>query len=376
MKLQEKTMKKIMILLLLVAVVAPYSEARKRDPHQAPKNVILIIGDGMGTAQVYSSIVAQKGNSQFMRFPYTGFSRTYSRSHYTTDSGAGGSALTTMHKVNNRHIAMSDEGTEYCSFFERAMKRGKKVGFVVTSSVLDATPAATYAHVTDRKMFDTISMQMAKCQYSFMMGGGHDAFLPENRHDGMAPLDTLANKGYTLAFTLDEMEQASRLPICALVAPGDPDKAPARNNMLCRGVEKALKLLGSKRNKNGFVLMIEGSQIDWACHNNDEEYLKAELSDFEKMLKIVLDFAEMNRETLVVVTADHETGGVTLHDGNIERGVSEHHFSTGSHTGVMVPVFAFGPRAYHFTGIKQNIDIPDLIWQAMWKKNGKKNNKK
>ena len=122
-------------IILALAVAWPDAAACKKK-NKRPKNVIYIIGDGMGTSHVYSSIVVQKGKSQFLRFPYTGFSRTYSASNYTTDSGAGGTALLTMHKVDNKHVGMSSDGKSYCSMLERATKKDKQVGFVVTSSVL------------------------------------------------------------------------------------------------------------------------------------------------------------------------------------------------------------------------------------------------
>ena len=352
------------LIILALAVAAPDATACKKK-NKRPKNVIYIIGDGMGASHVYSSIVVQKGKSQFLRFPYTGFSRTYSASDYTTDSGAGGTALMTMHKVDNKHVGMSSDGKSYCSMLERATKKDKQVGFVVTSSVLDATPASTYAHVTNRRSYDTISMQMAQAPFTVMIGGDRNHFLPDNRNDGKSPLDTLAERGYTLAFTLDALEQVKKGPVCALLTDGDPASADQRDDMLCRSVKKALSIL--KKNKKGFVLMIEGSQIDWACHNNDFKHLKAEMEDFEAMLKIVLDWAEKDQNTLVVVTADHETGGLSLPDGDLMRGKNEYRFTTGSHTGVMVPVFAFGPGADKFTGIMQNIDIPELIWNAAFK---------
>lgn len=356
---------KAIILLLVIVAIVPTAEAGRKAKNKHPKNVIYIIGDGMGTSHVYSSIVAQKGKSQFLRFPYTGFSRTYSANKYTTDSGAGGTALMTMHKVDNNHVGMSSDGKSYCSMLERATKKNKQVGFVVTSSVLDATPASTYAHVTNRRMYDTISMQMAKAPFTVMIGGDRNHFMPEHRNDGLSPLDTLAARGYTLAFTLDEMEKVKAGPLCALVTDGDPAAAGNRDEMLCRGVKKALKILS--KSKKGFFLMIEGSQIDWACHDNDFKHLKAEMEDFEHMLKIVLDWAEKDRNTLVVVTADHETGGLSLPDGDLSRGKNEFNFATGKHTGVMVPVFAFGPYSHKFTGIHQNIDIPELIWKAVFK---------
>ncbi len=325
-----------------------------------PTNVILIIGDGMGVPQVYASVVAERGNnSAFLRFPYSGFSRTYSRNKYRTDSAAGGTALTTGHKVDNKHVNWGPDSARYNTIFDDAKKYGMSTGFVVTSSVLDATPASTYGHVPYRKMFDTLSLQMTQCEHSVMIGGGRKFFLPANRKDGFAPLDTLAKRGYTVVGNIDSMNRFGGDKLVALLYEGDPLTAPARGDVLTQGVKKALAML--RRNEKGFALMIEGSQIDWACHNNDTAYLRAELADFEQMLHAVLDFAQADGHTLVIVTADHETGGVTLPSGDIEKGQNEVKFLWGSHTGCMVPVFAMGPGAHYFSGIQENIDIPNKI---------------
>ncbi|MBR1850330.1 MAG: alkaline phosphatase [Bacteroidales bacterium] len=326
-----------------------------------PKNVIFVIGDGMGVAQVYSSIALQGGdNSQFLRFPYSGFSRTYCLDNYTTDSGAGGTALVSGHKVNKSAVGQSPDTVFWPSLFKMAADSGMATGFVVTSSVLDATPASTYAHVPERHMFDTISRQMSQCFHNVMIGGGRINFRPENRHDGLSPIDTLKARGYDVVYTLEDMHRSSADKLCALVYDEYyPENAPMRGDMLSQGVQKALATLG--RNPKGFALLVEGSQIDWACHNNDSAYLVAELNDFERTLKTVLDFAEHDGNTLVVVTADHETGGLTLPGGDIEGRTNRFAFSTDYHTGVMVPVFSYGPGADYFTGIQQNTDIARKI---------------
>ncbi len=339
--------------------------AQQGEEGSRPKNVILVVGDGMGVAQVYSSIVAQGGdNSVFLQFPVTGFSRTFSYNKYTTDSGAGGTALMTGHKVENYHIAYGPNGEFYPSFLVLAKERlGKRAGFVVTSSVLDATPAATYAHVPSRTQFDTISLQMSQCPFDVMIGGDRKHFLPENRKDGKAPLDTLIKRGYEICYDAAMLSFLQSGKVCALLSEGNPKTAPERGNMLGLGVNKALEVLGS--GKEGFVMMVEGSQIDWACHNNDSNYLAAEMADFESVLRSLLDFAKKDGNTLVVVTADHETGGLSLLSGDIAKGTSKMNFSTGRHSGVMVPVFAYGPGAEMFSGIQQNVDIPAKIMKLL-----------
>lgn len=331
---------------------------------RAPKNVILIVGDGMGVAQVYASVVAERGdNSAFLRFPYTGFSRTYSLNKYRTDSSAGGTALTTGRKVDNYHVNWGPDSTRYQTIFDDAVAHGLSTGFVVTSDVLDATPASTYGHVPYRKMYDTLSLQLAQCAHTVMVGGGYKYFLPENRKDGFAPLDTLAARGYTVVRSLDTLLAFNGQRVVGLLYDGDPLTEPQRGDVLRPASMKAIEMLS--RNAKGFTMMIEGSQIDWACHNNDSAYLRAELADFEVMLHAVLDWAEQDGNTLVVVTADHETGGLTLPDGDIEQGLNTPRFHWGSHTGCMVPVFAFGPGAECFSGIQQNADIPEKIRTLM-----------
>lgn len=333
--------------------------ARSQEP-PIPRNVILIIGDGMGVPQVYASVVAQRGNnSAFLRFPFSGFSRTYSLNKYRTDSSAGGTALTTGEKVENYHVNWAPDSSRHRTIFDDAVKAGMKTGFVVTSSALDATPASTYGHVPYRKMFDTLSLQMAQCEHSVMIGGGAKYFFPQNRKDGTAPLDTLLKRGYTVTYSMDSALAYKGEKLVALYSEGDPLTAPSRGDVLRSAAMKAIEILD--RNPKGFALMIEGSQIDWACHNNDSAYLHAELADFELMLNAVLDYAEREGNTLVVVTADHETGGVTLPDGNIEKGINNVRFLWGSHTGCMVPVFAYGPGAEYFSGIHENTDIPAII---------------
>lgn len=353
--------KALMILFACVALIVAGCGGKRTE---TPKNVILIVGDGMGVAQVYSSVVAEKGdNSAFLRFPVTGFSRTYSLNKYRTDSSAGGTALTTGQKVENYHVNWAPDSTRHRTIFDDAIAAGKSTGFVVTSDCMDATPASTYGHVPYRKMYDTLSLQLAQCQHSVMIGGGAKFFLPENRKDGLAPLDTLAKRGYSVVYNFDSMLAFTGDRMVALLYEGDPLTEPDRGDVLRPASMKAIEMLN--RNPKGFTMMIEGSQIDWACHNNDSLYLRAELADFELMLHAVLDWAEQDGNTLVVVTADHETGGLTLPGGDIEEGINNYRFHWGNHTGCMVPVFAYGPGAERFCGIQQNTDIPNKIRALM-----------
>lgn len=335
-----------------------------------PHNVIFIIGDGMGTAQVYSSIVTQGNNSAFLLFPYSGFSRTYCRNKYTTDSGAGGTALLTGHKVDYHHVGIGPEGNWYPSFLSTAKQMyGMSVGFVVTSTVVDATPASTYAHVSDRNLFDSISLQMVRSGFDVMIGGGKSYFQIENRSDSLNLIDTIVSKGYHTAYNVSDLLSLKGNKICGLLSSYTPPQAQDRGRMLTIGTLKAMEVL--KQNDKGFCLMVEGSQIDHACEYNDSAQLAGEMYDFEDMLHVVMDFAQRDGNTLVIVTADHESGGLVLKDGNIMYGISRPTWgSRGGHTGVMVPVFAYGPGAEYFAGVQENTDFYNKIMRLLSEERG------
>lgn len=332
-----------------------------------PKNIIFMVGDGMGVAQVYTSIVEMKGKSNFERFPYIGFSKTYSYSDFTTDSGAGGSALFTGQKVNNKAISLSPEGKPLTTLLEKAQQHGLSTGFVVSTVVNCATPASTYAHVSNRNEFDSITLQLSQSKLDFFSGGGAMYFKPANRKDGLSPIDTLTKRGYDVVYTLEDMTKSDAEKIGALLTEGYPAKYPERGDILTKGVEKAIKHLSRK--DDGFVLMIEGSQIDYGGHDTTLSVVINEVVEFDKVIGMVLDYAIEDGETLVIVTADHETGGLTLPGGNIKDGTMQAIFTTTNHTGVMVPIFAYGPGADKFMGIMENQDIYPKILQIMgWEK--------
>ena len=211
-------------------------------------------------------------------------------------------------------------------------------------------------------MYDTLTVQLAQCRHSVMIGGGYKYFLPENRKDGLSPLDTLAKRGYSVVRTLDSALSFTGDRLVGLIYDGKPLPEPERGDVLRPASMKAIEMLS--RNPKGFTMMIEGSQIDWACHDNDSAYLRAELADFELMLHAVLDWAEKDGNTLVVVTADHETGGLTMIDPQGHYSNVSFHYSTHSHTCLPVMIYAYGPGAEQFTGWMQNNEVKAKILKA------------
>ena len=340
---------------------------------QKPKNVILMIGDGMGVQHVAALNYLQEGRSTISQFPFEGRSMTYSATDTITDSAAGGSALSTGVKTPNSYIATNADGTPNETLAEWARKRGMATGIVVTCQLTDATPADFYAHVTSRKMEEEIARQLPYSNLDFVVGGYRYRFEPSKREDGLNLIDTLKDRNYQVVYTLEDLQNAPIAATVALLSDEKPAPRDVRGNWLDVALEKAFRVL--ETDDDGFFLMVEGSQIDWACHVNDFPYMEGEILEFDHAVAIARAYAEQHPETLVVVTADHETGGLTIGKGieKLKPAVAAKKlgkyisWKTDYHTGADVGVYAFGPGAEQFQGRMENTDIPKKIKKLLEK---------
>ncbi len=330
-----------------------------------PKNIILFIGDGMGPAQI-TAARTMKGKLALEKFKVAGFVLTHSANNYITDSAAGATAYATGHKTYNGAISVDPQTKKPLkTILEFAEELGKSTGLVSTSSVTHATPACFAAHVKSRNQQEEIAEHIASSGVDVLIGGGRGYFLPKGK-DGSRRKDFKNLFGAMRAYTFANSEMEFRTVgtperLVALLESNHLNKAKDRKIDLATMTQKAIEILS--RNKQGFFLMVEGSQIDWAGHDNNKNYLIAELLDFDAAIGVAQDFAARGSETLVLVTADHETGGMALMGGSLERKKIEIQFSTGHHTAVMVPVFAFGPGAENFGGIQQNTHIGKMMFE-------------
>lgn len=330
--------------------VKTYSQKFKA---KKPKNIIFLIGDGMGVSHVFAGLTANKGHLFLENFKHVGFSKTQSADSYITDSAAGGTALSTGHKTNNGAIGFDAQNKPVKTILEEAEEKGLATGLVSTSSITHATPASFISHQAGRSMYEEIAADFLKTDIDVFIGGGIDHF--SKRKDGRNLMEELKTKGYKVETDLKEIEKVNNGKLAGLTAPVHNGRIAERGNMLPIATKTAIDILDN--NKKGFFLMVEGSQIDWGGHASSTVYVVEDMLDFDKVIGQTLDFAEKNGETLIIVTADHETGGMALTDGNIENGVVKAAFPTSDHTAVMVPVFAYGPGAEEFTGIMENTDI-------------------
>ena len=334
----------------------PFYEVQKfRQPNtkRKPKNIILMIGDGMGLAQIYSAMTANGGHLFLENFKNCGFSKTYSSDNYITDSAAGGTALSCGIKTYNGAIGVDANKKPVPNIREMAEKKGLKTGLVSTSAITHATPASFMAHESSRGSYEDIAADFLKTKIDVFIGGGVKNF--EERKDGRNLSRELRDKGYQVLNKISDIQNVKSGKLAGLTAPEHNAPMPERGEMLVPATQTAINLLS--QGKKGFFLMVEGSEIDFLAHENKTPGIVLETLDFDRAIGAALKFAASNGETLVIVTADHETGGMTINGGDYNTGNVVGKYTSGEHTGIAVPVFAFGPSAEQFTGFMENTDI-------------------
>lgn len=328
-----------------------------------PKNIILLIGDGMGLSQVSAAIYYKDGKPNFDRFSTIGLSKTSSFSDLVTDSAAGATVFSTGVQTYNGAIGVNSDTIPVPTIIEQLSKDGLSTGIVATSSIQHATPGAFYAHVKHRGMYEEITEFAPNSGVDFFAGGGLKYF--NKRKDKQNLLEKMRAAGYTVITDKLPASNVNGKELILLAENGMPKMSEGRGDFLPKATQLALEKLS--KNEKGFFLMIEGSQIDWGGHDNDADYLIEELLDFDKTIGVALDFAKQNGETLVIVTADHETGGFTLATDGGDYNKIKPIFSTTGHSGTMVPVFAEGPGAYLFNGVYKSHQIYFKMMEALGK---------
>ncbi|MEZ5070074.1 MAG: alkaline phosphatase [Bacteroidales bacterium] len=360
----KKHLARTTALLLFAGMMAGTSSCTTAESAQEgkhPENIIFLIGDGMGLSEVSATLYYGDGPSQFYRFNNIGMIRTSSATHKVTDSAASGTAMSSGYKTYNGAIGMDTTQTPRPHITDVVSALGWSTGVVATASITHATPASFYGNVVMRNMEEDIAAQLPGSEIDFFAGGGIGYF--NARADGQDLFPVLAGKGFTVDTTalaapgtLDPEKKYGFL----LAGGGMPPMPAGRGDFLPRATALAIEHLSG--NADGFFLMVEGSQIDWAGHANDNEYMITEMNDFNATVKVALDFAEKDGHTLVVVCADHETGGFSLSAAHDENGMDnyaeiEPTYATGGHSATLIPVFAYGPGSAKFRGIYENTEI-------------------
>jgi alkaline phosphatase len=357
----KKTLISLLTLILFTALGCSTSAQKNQATSPTgPRNVILLIGDGMGLSQVSSAFFYKDSAPNFKRFKHIGLIRTSSSKQKVTDSAAGATAFSTGVKTYNGAISVNDDTLSIPTIVEVLHDQNWATGVISTSSITHATPAAFYAHVASRNMHEAIANDLANSNIDFFAGGGQKYFT--EREDGNDLLAIMESQGFKIDTSLNKPAKGERLGYF-LAENALPTMLDGRGEFLTQASLKAITFLESS--SENYFLMVEGSQIDWGGHDKDADYLISELIDFDNTIGAILD--KINpEETLVIVTADHETGGFTLsakpsttEDGRRSSNYAEIEpsFSTDGHSATLIPVFAYGNGAENFAGIYENNEI-------------------
>ncbi|MCX8531890.1 alkaline phosphatase [Chryseobacterium luquanense] len=341
---------------------------------QSPLNIIFMIGDGMGVSQVTSAFYFGNSEPNFAKFKVVGLSETSSTSNLITDSAAGATALSTGKKTYKRAIGVDKDSIAIPTILEQLQKNDYQTGLVSLTSITHATPASYYAHVKDRDLHEDIALEFLKSNIDFAAGGGLKFF--NKRKDGKNLLEQL-NKNYRID-TISLSKPISGKKNLYLLAQDElPNKVQGRGDFLPEATQTALNYFS--KDKKPFFLMVEGSFIDWGGHAKDAEMMTKEVLDFDKTIGVVIDFIKKNPNTLLVVTADHETGGASIGKYSEKDPVTgkekevgnkvQVNFIDNQHSAALVPVFAMGKGQELFSGVYPNHTIYHKLVEAL-RKNG------
>ncbi|WP_228446626.1 alkaline phosphatase [Chryseobacterium sp. 3008163] len=314
------------------------------------KNVILLIGDGNGLSEISSSVLANKGELTLTQLKNIGLIKTSSTDNFTTDSAAGATAFATGKKTKNRFIGVDSEGKKTANLTEILSEKGFSTGIITTDEIVGATPSAFYAHQKDRGMEKEIAQDLPKSKLNFFAAGGkskvsglHDFKLAESTKQ------VAESKADRLAYYLSDN--------------GVPQVLKGRGNLLAETVESGLQFLKSK--KKPFFIMIEAAQIDSGGHSNNVGTIVTEGIDFDRAITKAVQFADQNPGTLVIITADHETGGFSIPHGDLKTSIVEGDFTTDDHSATLIPVFSYGSGSEIFTGVYENNEIFHKILKTL-----------
>ena len=375
-------MKRLFLFLVLACLSLNGVEA-KSPKNEKVNNIIFMIGDGMGLGHV--SMLQLEGKYQptaFDRAQNIALIKTYSVNNRVTDSAAAGTALATGHKTNNSTLGQLPDGTPLESITTKAKNKNYGTGIVVTCYVQHATPAAFYANVESRGDNDGICDDFTKRDYDVMFGGGLRYFKQYYEKRNKDYNKELAALGYSLYTDLSKLGSIpSEGKVLGLFADGDLPAATSgkRDGYLANATQKALDILtnNAKKNKNkGFVLMVEGSKIDGESHSRNPQGILAETRDFAAAVDVAMNYADTHPGTLVVVTADHETGGMSIPSNKTDFTLPEsgigYAFGTSSHTATMVPVYLYGAGADSINGIMENSELGQKLQEILGVKEQKK----
>ncbi|MDX9948471.1 MAG: alkaline phosphatase [Bacteroidales bacterium] len=349
-------MRKFSFTLLVTASMLFITSIQADAQGKKSRNIILFVGDGMGVTQWYAGIAVKKGQMNIEKFPVTGFSKTYSTSHFSADGASAGTAMASGVKTYNGAVGLNTDTLPVKTILEYAREKGIVTGVVTANTLMEGSIAPFVAHEKSRMLTENIAASYVENEIDVFIGGGSKFFT--QRKDQRNLVDELKQKGYQVAFSIDEIRNIRQGKLAGFTsAENNPSLSEGRGTMFPDAVETAINILS--RIKKGFILIVENSFPDRASHLENGELVALETIDLDNAVGKAYDFAMKNGNTVVIVTAGQEASGMSIAEGSITDGTIKPKWAEHGmiHTGVMVPVFAFGPGSDVFSGIQENTDI-------------------
>lgn len=370
------------LLVLTACAHFQHDHAAHRAQHHAaaPKNIIILFADGAAATQWelgrYTS--RELRNRSFaatdvvFRRGTLGLLSTHSADSAVTDSAAAATAMSTGRKTNNDMAGVTPDGEPVRTVMEAAKARGKRIGLVTTATVYDASPAAFSTHAKSRREYQSIVDQLLALEPDVLMGGGRDYFLPKGsgagkRGDGRDVAAAFGAKGYEVVQTPAALDKAAGPRLLALFADEDMDheidRDPEEEPSYAQMTAAALRVLAAA-SPNGFVLFAENENIDTAGHRNDAAALVRDLWAFDDALEVALDFQRRTPDTLVIVTGDHETGGLSLtyaQEDLSSMSTSNRFYPQREHFDRLMSIRGSLEKAAHALGRKPTAEVLDKV---------------
>lgn len=334
--------------------------AQAQQTADSPLNVILLIGDGMGLSQISAGMYANNNQTVLEDFSIIGLSKTHAINSLVTDSAASGTAMACGEKTYNGVLGISSRNQKLESVLEICEDNGYNTGLIANSSIVHATPASFYANIDSRKKYEEIALQLSESNVDYFIGGGKKYF--NKREDNRNLIKEMDKVDVVKNFNAYKKSDVDRIGFFTY-NDEPPSIIDGRAPLLAKYLTATLDKLDNR--KEPFFLMVEGSQIDWGGHANDIEYITSEFIEFNSAIEVALNFAKNNSNTLVIVTADHETGGLAITMGKTKGYEIVAGFNTGGHSATMVPVFSFGKFSELFGGIYDNTQIFHKMIEAL-----------
>ena len=361
-----------MLLSVTIAFfVFTLNSCKKAEDTPKVKNIIMLIGDGMGPTHIPSLMLEEQyAPTNFERAKRASFVTTYSHNNRVTDSAAAGTALACGEKTDNSVIGLTADGDTLISNLTFAEALGMPSAIVVSCDITHATPAAFYAHAKHRNERENIASWLPNSGIDVIFGGGLTAFT--NRGDSINLMNKFKESGYLVIDSLQQAEGITEGKVIGLFADEHlPSIINGRGDMLPQATQKALNILTANSDKSGkgFFMMVEGSQIDFESHANNPKGIYGEMKDFDKVVGVAFDYADSHPGTLVIVCADHDTGGMSIPscktDFTLGESGVEYNFGSTSHTATMTPALFYGTGADEFGAIIDNTDIAKKVRELL-----------